>query len=55
MSRMDKTNIAELLKEYGWSEIKDGTFKPPDSLWENKPESFPVCDALDLQNTLGDE
>lgn len=55
MSGFDKFRMCELLKEHGWIEVEENRFVPPDSLWQNKPKSFHVYEAIDLQNFIGKE
>ena len=42
----------EKLKKQGWIENEDGNFVPPDSLFKNKPNSFQLFDAMNLQELL---
>jgi hypothetical protein len=62
MSGVDRLVLMEKLKQLGWIEappnIDCGSLShcclvPPESLWLNKPKSFYVYDAIDLQNILG--
>lgn len=52
MAGFDKVILAEKLIELGWKETHDGQFIPPDNLWDNKPESFNIYDAEEIQNLL---
>lgn len=54
MGGLDKYLRCDALVEHGWVEVEYNRLVPPDSLWKNKPESFHVYDALELQACLGD-
>jgi hypothetical protein len=51
-----KEEIKDALITRGWDEV-EGTDRliPPDDLWKNRPKDFYVYDALDIQETLGDQ
>lgn len=53
MSGWDKNMMYTVLKDQGWAEVYEGRLSPPNSLWENKPNTFNVYDATDLQDILG--
>ena len=64
MGGFDKYWLMQKLEKLGWVEVevidpKDDFYqnkymmRPPDALWKNKPESFHVYDAVDLQGILG--
>ena len=64
MSAHDKVTIMEKLIALGWKEAPPEAdcgsrahycLVPPDSLWLNKPKSFYVYDAEELQNLLAPE
>lgn len=53
MGGFDKAVRCRALMEHGWIEIEDNMLVPPDSLWQEKPISFYVYDAIELQGYLG--
>jgi len=53
MGGLDKAMRCNALVESGWKEISENQLVPPDDLWENKPESFHVYDAIELHGILG--
>jgi len=55
MGGIDKALRCSELVEHGWKEVSDNRLVPPDELWNNKPKSFDVCDAIDLQSMLGNK
>lgn len=54
MSGFDKSMMYDVLKEHGWVEVSEGMLSSPKSLWENKPNTFNIYDATDLQDILVD-
>ena len=54
MIEFDKSMMYDVLKDHGWVEVSEGRLSPPPSLWENKPNTFNVYDAIDLQDILVD-
>ena len=55
MGGADKYWIVENLKKLGWEEVEyPDKYRPPQSLWDNKPEFFSIYDARDLQDELGE-
>jgi len=52
-----QSDLIDKLVELGWKiDIDDPiALIPPDSLWNNKPKSFWIYDAKDLQEILGEE
>lgn len=53
MSGVDRGRIGGELEALGWQEDEEGNYIPPQSLWDNKPTSFYVYEAADLQELLG--
>ena len=53
---VSKERIIEELEMRGW-EVVEGTERltPPDDLWKNKPDSFYVYDAIDVEELLNKE
>ena len=55
MSGRDKYYLAEDLKKLGWEEVEyPNKYKPPQSLWDSRPEFFNIYNARDLQDELGE-
>jgi len=54
MAGFDKLLIEEKLKKLGWKEDsnKKNYYIPPEELWGNKPESFYIYSADELQELL---
>jgi hypothetical protein len=57
MAATDKIRLTNRLQELGWTIALGPHWRmiPPDSLWENKPESFDIYDARDIEGLLGDQ
>jgi hypothetical protein len=57
MAVMDKISLTNKLIKLGWTIESSLNWKmiPPDSLWENKPKSFDIYDAIDIEGLLGDQ
>lgn len=60
MAGFDKWVMTERLKGLGWAEVESDDpalryhMVPPESLFTNRPKSFYVYDAKDLQDMLGE-
>lgn len=54
MAGADKYHITNDLISKGWVEVENNVFRPPQSLWDNRPATFSIYDARDLQDELGE-